>query len=94
MPDEPVGNVAKCNFTNKKITLCIWWDCRGVIRKEYLEKDKTLGSKVYSEMLVHVDAAIKEKHRTEMWSKKVKFHHDNARPYASAFSGWTLYRLK
>ena len=41
--------------------ICICWDCRAIIRKEYLEKGKTLDSKMYSEMLVRVDAAIKEK---------------------------------
>ena len=40
--------------------LCIWWDCRGIIYKEYLEKVKTLNSNVYSEMLVRVVSAIKE----------------------------------
>ena len=93
-PGEPVGSVAKRTLTNKKIMLCIWWDCRGIIHKEYLEKGKTIDSKVYSEMLVRVDAAIKAKRRTEFRRKKVMFHQDNAKPHVSAFTGWTLYTLE
>ena len=61
------GNVAKYN--NQKITLCIWWDGHGIIYKEYLEKGKTLDSKVYSEMHVHVDTAMKEKCQTKFQRK-------------------------
>ncbi|KFM75709.1 hypothetical protein X975_00415, partial [Stegodyphus mimosarum] len=57
-------------------------------------KSKTLNSKVYTEMLIGVNAGIKKKCRTESRGKKVMFHQDNARPYVSAFTGWTLYRLK
>ena len=93
VPGQPIGSVAKRNLTSKKIMQCIWWDIRGIIHKEYLQKYKTLDSKVYSEMLVHIDAAIKEKHQGECRHKMVMFHEDNARPHMSAFIGWTLYGL-
>lgn len=63
MLGEPVGTVAKRDLTNKKSMLCIWWDCRGIIHKENLEKGKTIDSKVYSEILVRFDAAINTKRR-------------------------------
>ena len=74
--------------------LYVGWDCLSIIHKEYLEKGKTLYSKVYSEMIVRVDAAIKKKLRTEYRHKKIMLHQDNARPHVSAFISWTLRGLK
>ncbi|GBM30023.1 Histone-lysine N-methyltransferase SETMAR [Araneus ventricosus] len=34
-PGESAGSVARRALTNKKVLLCIWWDCRGIIYKEY-----------------------------------------------------------
>lgn len=67
--------------------LCIWWDCQSTVQKEYLEKGKKMNSKMYSEMLIHVDPAIKAKCQNEFYYKKVMFHQDNVRPYVSAFNG-------
>ncbi len=53
-----------------------------------------IDSKVNSEMLVRVDAAIKAKRRTELRRKKILFRQVNARPPVSAFIGWTLYGLE
>nr|XP_042912153.1 histone-lysine N-methyltransferase SETMAR-like [Parasteatoda tepidariorum] len=33
-PGESAGSLARRTLTNKKVLLCIWWDCRGVIHKE------------------------------------------------------------
>ena len=92
MPGEPVSNVTKCNLTNKKIMLCNFCSvCCGIIHKEYLD-GKTLECRTYSEMLVHVEAVIKEK-QTEFWQKQVMFHKDNVKPHVSALRSWTLYVL-
>ncbi|GBM04174.1 Mariner Mos1 transposase [Araneus ventricosus] len=36
-PGESAVSVAKRALTNKKALLCIWWDCRGSIYKEYFK---------------------------------------------------------
>ncbi|GBM93624.1 Histone-lysine N-methyltransferase SETMAR [Araneus ventricosus] len=36
-PGESAGSVARRALTNKKLLLCIWWDCRGIICKENLK---------------------------------------------------------
>ncbi|GBM88406.1 Mariner Mos1 transposase [Araneus ventricosus] len=36
-PGESAGSVARRALTNKKVLLCIWWDCRRIIYKEYLK---------------------------------------------------------
>ncbi|GBM44111.1 hypothetical protein AVEN_16003-1 [Araneus ventricosus] len=36
-PGESAGTVARRALTNKKVLLCIWWDCRRIIYKEYLK---------------------------------------------------------
>ncbi|GBM72738.1 Histone-lysine N-methyltransferase SETMAR [Araneus ventricosus] len=36
-PGESVGSVARRALTNKKVLLCIWRDCLGIIYKEYLK---------------------------------------------------------
>ena len=61
--------------------------------KSILKKIK-IKSKVHSEMLVHVHAAIKVKHLNEVQCKKVMFHQYNTRLHASPFTGQILYRLK
>ncbi|XP_035218793.1 histone-lysine N-methyltransferase SETMAR-like [Stegodyphus dumicola] len=62
--------------------------------KKFLEKGKTLNSKMYSEMLVCADADIKEKFQTKFQHKNAIFHQDNARPHVSSFTGLTLYGLQ
>ncbi|GBM57387.1 Histone-lysine N-methyltransferase SETMAR [Araneus ventricosus] len=36
-PGESAGSVARRALTNKKVLLCNWWDCRGIIYKEYFK---------------------------------------------------------
>ncbi|GBM36339.1 Histone-lysine N-methyltransferase SETMAR [Araneus ventricosus] len=36
-PGESVGSVARRALIIKKVLLCIWWDSRGIIYKEYLK---------------------------------------------------------
>ena len=55
-----------------------------------MEKNKTIDSKVYSEVLLHVDVAFWYEFRC----KKEMFQQDNARPHVSVFTDWILYKLK
>ncbi|GBM83257.1 hypothetical protein AVEN_256574-1 [Araneus ventricosus] len=45
---ESSGSVARRALTNKKVLFCIWWDCRGIICKDYLKSGHTINSAIYS----------------------------------------------
>ncbi|GBM30026.1 Histone-lysine N-methyltransferase SETMAR [Araneus ventricosus] len=60
-PGESAGSVARRALTNKKVLLCIWWDCRGIIYKEYLKSRQTVNSAIYSNMQIKVCDTIREK---------------------------------
>ncbi|GBM47148.1 Histone-lysine N-methyltransferase SETMAR [Araneus ventricosus] len=91
---ESAGSVARRALTNKKVFLCFWWDCQGIIYKKYLKIVQTINSAIYSNMLIKVRDAIREKRRNKFRRKVVLFHQDNARPHVSTMAGWTLYRLE
>ena len=61
---------------------------------KYLEKSKTLNSKVYKKIPVHVDVTIKFKHQIEFQYKKLIFHQNNSRQHVPAITGWTPYGFK
>ncbi|GBM06918.1 hypothetical protein AVEN_147855-1 [Araneus ventricosus] len=60
-PGESAGSVARRALNNKKVLLCIWWDCRGIIYKDCLKSGQTINSAIYSNMLIKVLDAITEK---------------------------------
>ena len=93
-PGESAKSVAKRMLINKKILLCIWLDCRGIIYKEYLKSGQAVNSTIYSNMLIKVSDAIGEKRKIEFRKKMALFHQDNARLHVSAMTVWTLYTLK
>ncbi|GBO19455.1 Histone-lysine N-methyltransferase SETMAR [Araneus ventricosus] len=93
-PGEPAGSVARRVLTNQKVFLCVCWDCRGIIYKEYLKSGQTVNSAIHSNMLIKVRDAIREKRRNEFRRKVVLFHQYNARPHVSMMTGWTLYKLE
>ncbi|GBL98375.1 Mariner Mos1 transposase [Araneus ventricosus] len=93
-PGESSGSVARRALTNKKVLPCIWWDCRRIIYKEYLNSRQTINSAIYSNILIKVRNAILEKRRNEFRRKVVLFHQDYTRPYVSTMTGWALYKLE
>jgi len=84
----------KTNANYKKVLLCIWWDCRGIINKEYLKSGQDINSTIYSNMLIKVSDAIREKRKKRVKKKRVLFHQDNACLHVSAMTSWTLYTLE
>ncbi|PRD25825.1 UNVERIFIED_CONTAM: hypothetical protein NCL1_39799 [Trichonephila clavipes] len=52
---------ARTTLTNKKMLICISRDSCGVIYKEYLKCRQTINSTMYSNMLIKVSDAIREK---------------------------------
>jgi len=61
----------------------VFWDSKGVIYIDYLEKGKTVIGISFTELLGQFDAELQKK-RPHLVKKKVLFHHDNAPAHTSA----------
>ena len=53
----------KVSRTTKKIMMSVFWDCKGVIHIDYLEKGTTITGAYYAKLLEKVRQSIKEKRR-------------------------------
>ncbi|XP_017486515.1 PREDICTED: histone-lysine N-methyltransferase SETMAR-like, partial [Rhagoletis zephyria] len=71
---EPAPKKAKAILSANKVMATVFWDARGVIHIDYLQKGKTINGKILGDF----DKALKEK-RPHLLKKKVLFHQDNAR---------------
>ncbi|GBP32815.1 Histone-lysine N-methyltransferase SETMAR [Eumeta japonica] len=69
---------AKQSLSANKVMATVFWDARGVIHIDYLEKGKTITGEYYSKLLDRFDVDLKQK-RPHLAKKKVLFHQDNAR---------------
>lgn len=78
--DEPAQSISKAEIRQRKVTLSIWWDWKGIVFFELLPRDKTINSSVYRRQLVESSNAIRKK-RAELANRKgVVFRHDKT-PY-------------
>ncbi|GBP85450.1 Histone-lysine N-methyltransferase SETMAR [Eumeta japonica] len=75
---ERVPKKAKQSLSANKVMATVFWDARGVIHIDYLEKGKTITGEYYSKLLDRFDVDLKQK-RPHLAKKKVLFHQDNAR---------------
>jgi len=66
----------------------VFWDSRGIIFTDYLEKGQ-----YYADLLDWFDAELKKK-RPHLAKKKVLFHHDNALAHLSAIAMAKLIELR
>lgn len=81
-PDEPAPKKAKTVSSAGKVMASVFWDSKGVIMVDYLEKGKTIDSEHYCHLLRRLRETIKEK-RPGLLRRKVLFHQDNARVHTS-----------
>ena len=63
VPEESADMVAKRMLINRKVLFCISWNCRGIIHKEHLKIGQAINSTIYSNMLIKVSDAIREKQK-------------------------------
>ena len=56
-----------------KIMASVFWDARGIIFIDYLQKGRTINGEYYANLLQRLDDEIKEK-RPHLAKKKVLFH--------------------
>ena len=83
----------KSERSAKKIMASIFWDAKGVLLIDYLEKGKTINSEYYCNLLDQLDKNIREK-RSGLQKKTIIFHQDNARVHTSFLTMVKLNELK
>ena len=82
-PGQSPGTVARRGLTKKKVLLCVWWDCKGIIFYNFLKSGETINADVYCELLTELEAALKEKRPALVGRRRVVFQQDNARPHTA-----------
>jgi len=78
--------------------LSVWWDWKGIVHYELLQRGETINSVLYCAQLDRLSEAI-QKERSELANGKgVVFHHENARPHTSLMTpnkltslGWEVW---
>ncbi|XP_025161796.1 histone-lysine N-methyltransferase SETMAR-like [Harpegnathos saltator] len=89
---ERAPKKAKVGLSANKVMATVFWDARGIIHIDYLEKGKTITSEYYSELLDRFDIDFKQK-RPHLAKKKVLFHQDNARVHTCVVTMAKIHKL-
>lgn len=84
---------AKQSLSANKVMATVFWDARGVIHIDYLEKGKTITGEYYSKLLDRFDVDLKQK-RPHLAKKKVLFHQDNARVHTCLVTMAKIHELR
>ena len=92
-PTDQNRQVAKPKLTPKKVMLCVWWDCQGVIHWELLNNGQTVTAEVYIQQLTRVQEQLIKKRPALINFKRVTFLHDNARPHTAKITQEFLDKL-
>jgi len=92
-PGESAPKKAKMVPSAGKVMATIFWDAKGVILMDFLEKGRTITGQYYSELLDRFDKKLKET-RPHVTKKKVLFHHDNAPAHSSGVFAAKLHELR
>ncbi|GBP33922.1 Histone-lysine N-methyltransferase SETMAR [Eumeta japonica] len=84
---------AKQSLSANKVMATVFWDARGVIHIDYLEKGKTITGEYYSKLLDRFDVDLTQK-RPHLAKKKVLFHQDNARVHTCLVTMAKIHELR
>jgi histone-lysine N-methyltransferase SETMAR len=74
---------AKDDLHPRKVMLCVWWDCRGIVYYELLEHNMTITSEIYSDQMTKLNEALIQQRPALINRKGVLLLHNNARPHTS-----------
>jgi len=93
-----IGSPAKKKFKTQpsagKVMLMLFWDSKGPILEDYLEKGRTINSARYSDMLTkNLKPAVRTKRRGLLSKKVLLLLHDNARPHTASHTVETINHL-
>ena len=65
-------------WSNVKVLLTVFFDCKGVVHHEFLLQGRTVNKKYYLEVMSRFVEAVHQK-RTELWNNQSWIlYHDNA----------------
>lgn len=84
---------AKSIASAGKVMASVFWDAKGILLIDYLEKGKTITGQYYSNLLDQLDVKIREK-RPGLKKKKIIFHQDNAPAHKGALAMGKLQDLR
>lgn len=90
-PDQQPKPREKPDIHPRKTMVSVWWDQKGVIHFELLERNQTITSEIYCQQLRRLEAAICDK-RPEN-SHQVILQHDNARPHSAKLTKSVIEKL-
>lgn len=84
---------AKAVLSANKVMATVFWDARGVIHIDYLQKGKTINGEYYASLLQRFHQVLMEK-RPHLAKKKIIFHQDNARVHTCAVAMAKIHELR
>lgn len=90
-PSKP--KKARQSFSARKLMATVFWDAKGILLVEFMERGTTITSAVYCETLKRLRRAIQNKRRGLLTSGVV-FVHDNARPHTAQRTTELLEKFK
>lgn len=90
-PTDPLPQVPKGGLFQKKLLLCVWWTCEGIIHHEFLKPKETVTADIYCGHLEKVHEKLLEKQPVLVNRHKVLFLQDNARPHVAIK---TMHKIK
>ncbi|QQP57394.1 Mariner transposase, partial [Caligus rogercresseyi] len=67
---------AKVGLSANKVMATVFWDARGVIHIDYLQKGRTMNGEYYTSLLDRFNEDLKKK-RPPLAKKKVLFHQES-----------------
>lgn len=76
-PESPPPRKFRVQPSAGKVMLSVFWDTRGVLLIDFLDKGRTINGQYYCDLLTKLRAAIKSKRRVKL-TKDVLLQHDNA----------------
>lgn len=76
-----------------KVMATVFWDFKGILLIDYLQKGKTINSEYYCNILDQLNVKIREK-RPGLQHKKIIFHQDNAPAHKSVLTMAKINELK
>jgi len=81
--DESPQTISKPGLTANKVMLSVWWDWKGIIHYELLQRGETINLVLYCAQFDHLNEEF-YKERPELGNREgAVFHHDNAQPHTS-----------
>lgn len=92
---EPAPKKAKVTLSFNKVMATVFWDARGIIFIDYLQKGtcKTINGEYYAALLQRLSEEIKTK-RPYLVINKVLFHHDNEPAHTSMIAMSKIHDLR